>query len=512
MLRPFRVVVAVAFLSGAVFAANPNGWITYNSREGGFTIDLPANPNITRSLTHQSRRGIVKIFLVGCEADGAGYLAFRIDIPINIPRGIEDEILDAERDHFAQMWNGQVVTEKKVRAQGNPGRDFTVRGRPKNIGDSTIRVREYLAGHSIFAVAVLSAPNRELPEDAGRFLGSLALGEARTRASGTPEPEPTGTELAGWGLAIDPDRDCQFTPAGDRNITIQVPGRLHDLFFDGGPTNSPRVMREVVGDFVLTVRVAGDFRPSPPSTNPKTIPYHGGGIFLWSDSDNNIRFERYAFLRGRSYTTGIAFQEREGGYAGAEHNETFQAGDCYLRLERRGSRIYGSASPDGRNWKPLKPIDTVWPDRLKVGLTAVTTSSAPFIVQFEEFDLRTGGDQPPAMQPPERAAAPQPIAPPNSDPAPPPDDAPPPASNSPSPNSGGKSSNSPTSKPSSKATTSTPAPSESRSRTAWIVVIVICAVLLVGVVAGLGVVLWMISARDSSYPGAPRPGRSRRGR
>ena len=45
-------------------------------------------------------------------------------------------------------------------------------------------------------------------------------------------------------------------------------------------------------------------------------------------------------------------------------------------------------STDGANWRPLKPIDTVWPTKLKVGLASINSSSEPFTVKFEEFELK----------------------------------------------------------------------------------------------------------------------------
>ncbi len=329
----------------------------------------------------------LKSMMIGCSTDNGVYMAYRLDLPAALPRAGEDLILDALRDFFADQMNGKVTSEKKVRAQGNLGRDFSIRGKPDNKEVCNIRMRQYLVGKSIFAVSVISPPNADLPEDSGRFLGSLALGTAQTRATGSPEPEQKGTEIEGWGLSIDPDKDCKITPS-DKALTFQIPGKLHDLFFDGGPTNAPRVMREVEGDFVVKVKVVGDFKPGPRSTNPKSVPFHGAGILLWSDSDNNIRFERFSWLRGNQFTTGALFEEREGGYAGANHTELFKVSDCYLRIERKGSQIVGAVSNDDVKWKELKPIDTVWPAKLKVGVTAITTSSEPFTVKFEQFELK----------------------------------------------------------------------------------------------------------------------------
>jgi regulation of enolase protein 1 (concanavalin A-like superfamily) len=287
-----------------------------------------------------------------------------------------------------------VISEKKVRAEGRLGRDFTIRGKPaEETGILTIRVREYLIGNAVYAVAVVSAPNRELPLDAGRFLGSLAIGTERKRAAGTPEPEPTGRQLEGWGLAIDTDKDCELTPQ-EKKLTMRVPGAWHDLNPDTGKLNSPRVLREVEGDFVIKVKVEGEFKPAEKSTNPRGVPYHGAGILIWSDSDNFIRLERGALLRRNKITTTVAFEEREGGYRGAVHNITSQPGPVYLRLERKGSRISGAVSTNDSNWSVLKPIDTVWPAKLKVGLSAVSSSGQPFVAEFTEYSLRTNGGRP----------------------------------------------------------------------------------------------------------------------
>lgn len=44
-----------------------------------------------------------------------------------------------------------------------------------------------------------------------------------------------------------------------------------------------------------------------------------------------------------------------------------------------------------RTAKPLKPIDTVWPADLKIGLDEITSSGSPFEVGFEEFTVKTAG-------------------------------------------------------------------------------------------------------------------------
>jgi len=279
--------------------------------------------------------------------------------------------------------------EKKVRYEGNrPGLDFTIRAQPQRGVTGTIRIREYLAGQSIYALIAYSAANRELPEDIGRFFGSFSIGTTRVKKVG-PKPEAQGKELAGWGKAVDPDGDCQIK-AEDNALAITIPGAtLHDLNADIDKYNAPRVLREVEGDFSIQVKVVGDFKPGTKSMNPKSLPFNGGGLFGWRDSDNFIRLERGAVInsKGKLGTFAI-FEEREGGSRGAGHNGPLTPGTAYLKLERRGSRIYGFTSKDGQHWAQLRPIDTKWPAQLKVGVDAINSGNEPFTVRFEDFTFK----------------------------------------------------------------------------------------------------------------------------
>ncbi len=392
-MRKFSLTLTLAFVLVLPALAQTPAWETVTSKEGQFTVEMPTKPSYSRVRTRSGPGGKIQTLTIGCDTPGGVYLAYKITLPTAVVRGAEDRELDAERDFFAKEWNGRVISEKKVRAQGLLGRDFTIRGRPdKDTGVLTIRMRQYLIGKAVYAVAVVSMPNRELPVDAGRFLGSLALGTEKKRAAGTPEPEPTGRNLEGWGLAIDTDKDCEFVPQ-EKTLTIRVPGAWHDLNPDSGKLNAPRVVREVEGDFVLKVKVDGEFKPGGKSTNPRSIPYNGAGIIIWSDSDNFIRLERGALLRKGTIGASVAFEEREGGYRGAVHNIAAQPGPVYLRLERKGSRISGAVSFNGSTWRALKPIDTVWPAKLKVGLSAISSSGEPFAVQFTDYSLESKADK-----------------------------------------------------------------------------------------------------------------------
>ncbi len=92
---------------------------------------------------------------------------------------------------------------------------------------------------------------------------------------------------------------------------------------------------------------------------------------------------------GRAYDHRHAVRGARGGLSSGLAQQFFPLGECYVRIERKGSTIFGSSSTDGKTWKNLKPIDTVWPKKIKVGLHAVTSSNQPFTAEFKEFSLVT---------------------------------------------------------------------------------------------------------------------------
>ena len=102
------------------------------------------------------------------------------------------------------------------------------------------------------------------------------------------KPQPT---LKGWGEAIDPDGDCRIGLDEDK-VTISVPPTRHDLSVEVGDVNSPRVLRNIEGDFIVQVKVSGNFRHSGKSTSIEYAAYQGGGLLLWQDRRNYIRLER----------------------------------------------------------------------------------------------------------------------------------------------------------------------------------------------------------------------------
>jgi hypothetical protein len=288
-------------------------WAPFTSRDGNFVVDFPGKQTKTFTRQARSRTGAVKIVVAQCDTPDVLYTAQKIELPpvTGLKPADLEAILDYWRDNLANEFNGKILAQKKLRLDsGAYGRDFTIEGRPNTkAGLATIRVREYLSQKELYILVASTAADRELPDDVGHFFASFSRGTKRVKKVG-PHPEPTGKPLGEWGMAIDPDNDCKIDDQG-RALEISIPNTHHDLNADNDKLNAPRVLREVSGDFSITVKVDCSFAPGTKSTNPKAVPYIGGGIVVWQDSNNYVFLGRAAINRKGKVNEFAAFEERE---------------------------------------------------------------------------------------------------------------------------------------------------------------------------------------------------------
>jgi regulation of enolase protein 1 (concanavalin A-like superfamily) len=217
---------------------------------------------------------------------------------------------------------------------------------------------------------------------------ALALVVAGSGHGGDKEPQ----EIKGWGKVIDPEGDCTVK-ADKGKVTITVPGTNHNL----NPSlnsKAPRVMQEVEGDFVASVKVSGDFDPGEKGTKPSATAFNGAGLLLWKDEKNCVRLERNIY-----WVTGLkrynCYPPLFEYYKGGVYQKTdpppvaaadfFKGRSTYLRLERKEDKLTASYSHDGKEWTAVKEITVDLPAKLHVGVAAVNSSEKPFMVEFEEL-------------------------------------------------------------------------------------------------------------------------------
>jgi serine/threonine protein kinase/regulation of enolase protein 1 (concanavalin A-like superfamily) len=208
-----------------------------------------------------------------------------------------------------------------------------------------------------------------------------------------------------WGDAIDPDGDCKFElePREDK-ARIIVPGKAHILSAEIGRVNAPRILRDIKGDFDVSVRVAGTDHPAGKATTSQYSPYHGAGLLIWQDPENYVRLEIATDLQHGKARRYVNFEYRRDGALAATSGLKNSDNSYHLRLRRRGDEINASFGPDGVRWNSFPPLTAKLKDRLKVGVAAINSSTKTLTAELEALvvsqrpeagaDLQTGGLNP----------------------------------------------------------------------------------------------------------------------
>lgn len=200
--------------------------------------------------------------------------------------------------------------------------------------------------------------------------------------------ENAGAKVKGWGEVIDPDHDCKITVA-EGKVTFELPGTAHDYAAELQRWNAPRILGSATGDFIMEVKVSGTFKPSDPSTIATRRAYNGTGLLLIKDDKNYINLHRGAVFLDDMVRQYANFELRKDGEMSISRYEVdLEDRDTWLRLERRGSKVFGMASHDGVNWKAYdEPITIDFPETVQVGVEARNSSSQPFISTLEGFTV-----------------------------------------------------------------------------------------------------------------------------
>ena len=212
------------------------------------------------------------------------------------------------------------------------------------------------------------------------------------------EPTPKSEPIKGWGIALNPAEDCKFK-AEDGKLTITVPGagQPHDLSPELLCNTAPRVVQSVKGDFVIQVKVEGEFQPGDESTQPGRTGYTGAGLVIFADDGNFVRIERATLQsQGDVATPYTNFEIREKGElerAGTTDDlATEKDKPTWLRLERKGQQVLGAMSHDGEHWTYGEPKDLraeEWTrNDIVAGVAAISTSRQPFAPIYSAFSIQ----------------------------------------------------------------------------------------------------------------------------
>lgn len=295
-----RLSLSILSLSLLAPAARSADWKPVTPTDGSFAAEMPAEAKVLEQSV-QGPKGPIRQVTHYCKVDGALYSIQAV--ASQAPASPQARKTLAEREHasYIKSDKGKVVREEAVTIAGQPGWDFTLEGPAPGGAKGTVtsRVQMLVADKAVYTLTVMSARDKPLPEEAGRFFDSFTLGgkgkAEAAKAGGSPEEvlrsffvamilkdeakvkdlalPADGLELLWKGEAPPPEAEEQikkqaasqpiktlkigdeFTLPGNRKMTVPAEDVTEDravLLPEGAPT--PTRMRKVDGRWKVDAR------------------------------------------------------------------------------------------------------------------------------------------------------------------------------------------------------------------------------------------------------------------
>jgi hypothetical protein len=168
-----KLCLGLALVLNAAQQENlPAGWIVYTSKEGGFSVALPAKPAESKQRVVTATGHLdVYLFIVETKGDAA-YVVSYSDLPAaEIKAGTAEKRLDHAREGAVDNARGKLRTEKKIELGGFPGRELII----ETDKDVVIKMRIIAVNKRLYQTMAMGSGAFFQSKDVGHFLDSLKL-------------------------------------------------------------------------------------------------------------------------------------------------------------------------------------------------------------------------------------------------------------------------------------------------------------------------------------------------
>jgi regulation of enolase protein 1 (concanavalin A-like superfamily) len=214
------------------------------------------------------------------------------------------------------------------------------------------------------------------------------LAVAAVVAAPAPFPRPGRARpwFDGWDKPVDPVGDCKFDRTGD-SLTITIPGKGHELDILQGRLKAPRLLRDIEGDFIVQVRVRGNYRQED---LVKFGMLRQAGLLLWG-SRSPLKYAQSAKAGQSGYRLcgECGSSAVQGGVIALKAGPPLQDA-VTLCLTRRGSKVWMTANDDhGKTWRCNQGdfYQLHLAKKVKVGVFVEGTVEGTFQAVFDQFKL-----------------------------------------------------------------------------------------------------------------------------
>jgi len=170
------MLVVLFLLPGFQQEKKSPDWKEFTSKEGRFKVLMPDTPKQRENET-ESDFGKATLIMETVEHAGGMFGANYCDYPADIKKLSADRVLDSSRDGCVANLDGKLLSDKKIKLGGHPGRDIQVEVDGKHI----FRARVYLVEQRLYQVVVFGPKDLATSKDALKFLDSFELVEEKEK-------------------------------------------------------------------------------------------------------------------------------------------------------------------------------------------------------------------------------------------------------------------------------------------------------------------------------------------
>lgn len=202
-----------------------------------------------------------------------------------------------------------------------------------------------------------------------------------------------------WGQTVNPIGVGQFELLSKTN-GLRITSSAHPVDYPNDDflrRYSPRLMREVTGDFTAQVTIIPEFSPSPSLTkNPDEI-LQAAGLLLEAGQTSHLCID--LAMQGRGQVQHIRERITRAGritkYNAIENPTFVPFKPITLRISRYRSEVFAAWKQGEGPWHESKIHRCVqWREKLKIGVFVANTCVKPFRVVFEDFQVKEGSSPP----------------------------------------------------------------------------------------------------------------------
>ena len=205
-----------------------------------------------------------------------------------------------------------------------------------------------------------------------------------------------------WGKPVNPIGVGQFEPLANTNA-LRITSSAYPVDY---PTDdflrrfSPRLMRNVTGDFTAQVTMVPEFSPSPSSSNNSDEILQAAGLVLEAGQTNHLRID--LAMQGRGQAKHIRERISRAGnvtnYNAIETPEFDPRKPITLRIARHGSLCAVAWKQGEAPWTESKAhLCVPWYSSVKIGMYVSNTCIKPFRASFQDYQISNSSVPPQAL-------------------------------------------------------------------------------------------------------------------